>query len=245
MIRFDGRVLFLTGASGGIGGAIAALFREYGARLFLADADEAALAALQRRLGSADGVATHRLDVTDPRAVADAVDACTRRFGGIDYLVPAAGIYDIKPIGEMTDAAWRRVLDVNLDGVFFTCRAAITRMRDGGAIVTIASIAGHRAGVNIPHYGASKGAVLTFTRSLAVDLAPRLRANAVSPGLIDTTMISGLMLARGPALLAGTPLKRLGRPEEVADAVAFLCSDRASFITGETLHVNGGLYIAS
>jgi 3-oxoacyl-[acyl-carrier protein] reductase len=244
MIRFEGRVLFLTGASGGIGRAIAALFHDHGARLFLADSDAAGLAALQTRFGAAN-VATHRLDVTDSRAVAAAVEACRQRFGGIDYLVPAAGLYDIRPIGEMTDADWRRVLDVNLGGVFFTCRAAVPHLNDGGAIVTIASIAGHRAGVNVPHYAAAKGAVLTFTRSLAVDLAPRIRANAVSPGLIDTPMIAGLMQARGPALLASTPLKRLGRPEEVADAVAYLCSDRASFITGETLHINGGLYIAS
>src|SRR5262249_25998181 len=119
MIRFDGRVLFLTGASGGIGGAGAAPVPAFRARGFLADSGVAALAALRQRLGDDSRVATQVLDVTDSKAVTGAVEACARRFGGIDYLVPAAGVYEIRAIGDMTDAAWRRILDVNLDGVFY------------------------------------------------------------------------------------------------------------------------------
>jgi 3-oxoacyl-[acyl-carrier protein] reductase len=106
-------------------------------------------------------------------------------------------------------------------------------------------MAGHRGSYQHAHYAAAKGAVLSFSRSLALELAPRIRVNAVSPGLIDTPMVKPLLAARGDELLAATPLKRLGQPEEVARAIAFLCSDWASFITGETLHINGGLYIAS
>jgi 3-oxoacyl-[acyl-carrier protein] reductase len=110
-------------------------------------------------------------------------------------------------------------------------------------VVNIASMAGHRGSYQHAHYAAAKGAVLSFTRSLALELAPRVRVNAVSPGLIDTPMVRPLMAARGPQLIEQTPLKRLGTSEEVARVIAFLCSDWASFITGETVHVNGGLYI--
>ncbi len=145
----------------------------------------------------------------------------------------------------MTDEQWRETIGINLDGVFYTCRAIAPLLRDGGAIVNIASMAGHRGSYQHAHYAAAKGAVLSFSRSLALELAPRIRVNAVSPGLIDTPMVKPLLAARGDELLAATPLKRLGQPEEVARAIAFLCSDWASFITGETLHINGGLYIAS
>ncbi|MSP87984.1 MAG: SDR family oxidoreductase [Alphaproteobacteria bacterium] len=246
MIDFKERVLFLTGATGGIGAAIARVFLRLNARLFLTDTDQGKLDALKRELGGpAERIAAARVDVTVVNQVNAALVTCQRQFGGIDYLVPGAGIFQIQPVTTMSDADWRRMMSVNLDGVFHTCRAAIPLMRDNGAIVTIASVAGHRGGVNLAHYSATKGAVLTFTRVLAAELAPRLRANAVSPGLIDTAMITDLMQLRGEALLKGTAMKRLGRPDEVADAIAFLCSDMASYITGETLHVNGGLYIAS
>jgi 3-oxoacyl-[acyl-carrier protein] reductase len=146
----------------------------------------------------------------------------------------------------MTDAAWRACLAVNLDGTMALCRAAVPHMGEGGAIVTLASIAGHRGSAGHAHYAAAKGGVLAFTRSLAAELSPRgIRANAVSPGLIDTPMIAAMMAERGPSLVAQTPLRRLGTAAEVAGAVLFLASDLASFVTGETLHVNGGLYIHS
>ena len=111
--------------------------------------------------------------------------------------------------------------------------------------MNIASMAGHKGSYMHSHYAAAKGAVLTFSRSLALELAPRVRVNAISPGLIDGPMVQPLLRVRGPELIEQTPLKRLGTPDEVARSVAFLCSDWASFITGETVHVNGGLYIGS
>ncbi len=112
-------------------------------------------------------------------------------------------------------------------------------------MVNIASMAGHRGSYQHAHYAAAKGAVLSFSRSLALELAPRVRVNAVSPGLIDTPLVQPLLKVRGPQLIDQTPLKRLGTSEEVARVIAFLCSDWASFITGETVHINGGLYIVS
>ncbi len=245
MIGFDGKVLLLTGAQGGIARATAERFLAHGARLLLTDLDGTALEELGRRLDPTGGrVLTMAQDVTVPADALRAVTAAVERFGRLDLLVTAAGLYPEALVRDMPDDEWRRVIAVNLDGVFFTTRAAIPALAPGGAIVNVASMAGHRGSRAHAHYAAAKGAVTSFTRSLALELAPAIRVNAVAPGLIDTPMVQPLMAAKGEQLLAQTPLGRLGRADEVADAVAFLCSDRASFITGETLHVNGGLHIA-
>jgi 3-oxoacyl-[acyl-carrier protein] reductase len=245
MIDLTGRVLVLTGAAGGIGAAVARAFHRAGARLVLAD--RTAPGALAHALDPTGAqVLAAACDVTDSAAIDALVAAAMARFGRIDVVVPGAGIYPDATLAAMTDAAWRACLAVNLDGTMALCRAAVPYMGEGGAIVTLASIAGHRGSAGHAHYAAAKGAVLAFTRSLAAELSPRgIRANAVSPGLIDTPMIAAMMAERGPGLVAQTPLRRLGTPDEVAGAVLFLASDLASFVTGETLHVNGGLYIHS
>jgi 3-oxoacyl-[acyl-carrier protein] reductase len=164
-------------------------------------------------------------------------------FGRLDFVVPGAGIYPASPFAEITDDDWERTLQINLSGVFRLCRVAAPVMSDGSAIVTIASIAGHRGSLGHAHYATTKGGVLALTRSMARDLAPRIRANAVSPGTIFTPMVADLLEVRGSALLAETPMGRFGQPEEVASVIAFLCSDAASYVNGETIHVNGGLYM--
>jgi 3-oxoacyl-[acyl-carrier protein] reductase len=245
MIDLTGRVLILTGAAGGIGTAIARLFRRAGARALLSD--RAAPEPLARDLDpSGRDVAAIACDVTRSASVDAMVAAAIARFGRIDVLVPAAGVFPDATLEEMTDEAWRACLAVNLDGTMAVCRAAVPHMTEGGAIVTIASVAGHRGSRGHAHYAAAKGGVLAFTRSLAAELAPRgIRANAVSPGVIETPMIARMMQERGPGLVAQTPMQRTGTAEEVAGAVLFLASGLASFVTGETLHVNGGLYIHS
>ncbi|WP_144185714.1 SDR family oxidoreductase [Elioraea rosea] len=245
MIDLSGRTLVLTGAAGGIGSAIARLFRRAGARMLLAD--RAAPATLAVALDpTGEQVAAVACDVTDTASVQDMVAEAVARFSRIDIVVPNAGVFPDAALEGMTDTAWRECLAVNLDGTMAVCRAALPHMGHGGSIVTIASVAGHRGSRGHVHYAAAKGAVLSFTRSIASELAPRgIRANAVSPGVIGTAMVTGLMAERGEAILAQTPLRRLGRAEEVAGAVLFLASDLASFVTGETLHVNGGLYMHS
>lgn len=246
MFDFRGKTLLLTGANGGITRATAQQFFALGANLVLTDLNETALTGFAAELdASGRRVTALKGDATNPADAEAAVAEAQRRFGGLDFLVTGAGLYLDQLIETMTDAQWRQSIGVNLDGVFFACRAASKALRAGGAVVNIASMAGHRGSYQHAHYAAAKGAVLSFTRSLAAELAPRVRANAVSPGLIDTPMVKPLMAARGAALLEQTPLKRLGTPEEVAQVVAFLCSDWASFITGETVHINGGLYVAS
>lgn len=245
MIDFQGRVLIVTGANGGIPRAVARTFLELGADLLLSDIDAEALERFARELDpEARRIATLRQDARAPEQAAALAEACRARFGGADFLVTGAGLYRDQLVATMSDEQWREAMSVNLDGVFFTCRAVAPLLRDGGAIVNLASMAGHRGSYQHAHYAAAKGAVLSFSRSLALELAPRIRVNCVSPGLIDTPMVKPLLAARGDALLEATPLKRLGTVEEVARAVAFLCSDWASFVTAETLHVNGGLYVA-
>lgn len=246
MLGFEGKVLVLTGASGAIPRAVATTFFERGANLVLSDVEAEALAIFSKSLDSGGRrIVTLHQDAREPAHAEALAAACREHFGGADYLVTGAGLYRDQLVATMSDAQWRETIGINLDGVFYTCRALAPLLRDGGAIVNIASMAGHRGSYRHAHYAAAKGAVLSFSRSLAIELAPRIRVNAVSPGLIDTSMIEPLLASRGEELISATPLKRLGRPEEVAHAIAFLCSDLASFITGETLHINGGLHIAS
>ncbi len=244
MMDFSDRVLLLTGASGGIGQAIAQVFHDAGARILLADIREDAVREVTRFMDPTGGrMQSMKYDASCPEEAESAVRQCLERYGRLDYLVPAAGVYEDEPFLTMTDEQWRKTLSVNLDGVFYLCRRAIPVMAEGGAVVTIASEAAH-AGSSIghSHYGASKGGVLTLTRCLARELAPSVRVNTVSPGAIDTPMIHDLMHERGSTVLEAVPMGRLGTPREVAVAVAFLCSDAASYITGQAIHVNGGSY---
>ena len=245
MFDLAGKVALITGANGGIPRATAALFRRLGAHLVLTDLDPAALDTFAASLPEAQArMVTARVDVTRRADVDDAVALAGREFGGIDILVTGAGLYVEQEVTAMSDDDWRRTIGVNLDGVFYSCRAAMPLLRRGGSVVNIASMAGHRGSVRHAHYAACKAAVLGFTRSLVHELSPRgVRANCVSPGIIATPMTEAIMAQNGAALIAATPMKRFGTPEEVASVIAFLASDAAAFVTGETIHINGGIYM--
>ncbi len=245
MFNFTGRTLLLTGAAGGIGSAIARVFHAAGANLVLADLHEAPLHTLAISLDPhSRRIATTPLEAgrsQDSRAI---VELCLERFGRLDFLIPAAAIYEEQPFTAMSDEQWRRTMSINVDGVFYACRHAVPVMTSGSSIVLIASDAGHQGATpGHAHYGASKGAIVGLARSLARELAPTIRVNAVSPGTIETTMVADLMKLWGDRLLAMTPLGRLGKPREVAEVCAFLCSDAASYMTGQVIHPNGGSYI--
>lgn len=239
------RVLLLTGANGGIGRAITRQFIELGAKVVMADIDDAGAADFASKVDpSGAAVATVKLDVGDKDDVERAIDCCIRKFDRLDFLVTAAAIYEDQPFETMTDAQWRRTIATNLDSVYLACRHVLPVIADGGAIVNLASEAGHIGGSpGHAHYGVTKAGVLALTKSLARELAPRIRVNAVSPGTIETPMVARFMAQHGAGYVDTIPMRRLGRPLDVAQAVAFLCSDAAGYITGTTIHVNGGTYL--
>jgi 3-oxoacyl-[acyl-carrier protein] reductase len=241
---FKGKVALVTGASSGIGKATAAHFLRRGASVVMADIRADALDASGREFVAPERTRKITYDASNPADAEAAVRLCVENFGGLDYLIPAAGVYRDEMIAEMSVEQWRSTLAVNLDGIFFIIRSAIPAMREGGSIVNITSMAAHTGGsAGHGHYGAAKGGILSLTRTLARELGPAIRANAVSPGIIDTPMTQRLLADRGEDVRKQTPLRRFGRPEEIASVVAFLCSDAASFINGEAIHVNGGFYM--
>lgn len=243
---FTGLTSVVTGAASGIGRETARYFYGCGAAVVLADLDEsagrAAAAALDPEGKRALAV---RYDAGQPSDAGILVERTMQAFGRLDHLIANAGIYTDEPAAKMSDEAWRRTIQINLDGVFYLCRDANRVMTDGGAIVATASAAAHMGGsLGHAHYGASKGGVLALVRGLAREFGPRLRVNAVSPGTIDTPMVAGNRALLDPDLVASFALRRKGRPEEVASVIAFLCSDAASYVTGETIMVCGGSYMA-
>ncbi len=233
----EGKLALVTGASRGIGRAIAAELARAGAAVvvgYRTGADEAET--LARELG---GRAV-QADVSEPEQAARLVEEA----GELDILVNNAGLTRDGLIARMSDEDWRAVLDTNLGGVFHTCRAAARGMmrRRSGSIVNLTSVVGLHGKPGQTNYAASKAGIIGFTKSLARELASRgVRANAVAPGYIQTALTDVLTEDVRQAILANTPLGRLGTPEDVAGAVRFLCSDEASFVTGEVLLVDGGL----
>lgn len=244
MFDFKGKTAIITGAASGIGKATAEYFAACGANVVLADINEMALAQITAAIPDATRASYQRYDAADPAnaeaLVAHAIDA----YGRLDYLVMAAGIYEKQHVATMSDAQWQRMIGVNLDGVFFLARASAPHLAEGGAIVAVASVAAHQGGsFEHAHYGASKGGVLAFVRGLARDLAPAVRVNAIAPGWIDTPMVAKTLEASGTSKIKAIPLGRIGAPREIASIAAFLCSDAASFVTGESIVAAGGAYM--
>lgn len=241
----ESRVIVLVGAAGGIGRACAARFGREGARLVLVDANAAGLEAVEAP--EAVAVLRHAADVTDERAVAALAARVGAECGRVDVLVNAAGILTSTPFEEITLEAWRRMLAVNLDAVFLCCRHLIPLLRAGGQgrIVNFASLAAQVGGIMAgAHYAAAKAGVISLTRSLAKYLAKDgVRVNAIAPGAVDTELLHNFTPEQRETLRLNVPVQRFAEPAEVADLVAYLASPAADYITGQTINLNGGVYL--
>jgi NAD(P)-dependent dehydrogenase (short-subunit alcohol dehydrogenase family) len=245
MKRLAGKAALVTGATRGIGRAIALALAREGAQVLATGRDEAQGRAVVAEIEAAGGQAAwHRADLARVAGARAAVAAALDAFGRVDVLVNNAGVFQRMPALDLTEEDWDRVLDVNLKAAFFAAQAAarVMRARGGGAIVNVASDAAWSGGLNpCAHYAASKAGLVSITRSLARELAPhRIRVNAVAPGLIATEM-GGTAGATLPDLRI--PLGREGTPDEVAACVVFLASDEASYVTGANLNLSGGLFL--
>jgi NAD(P)-dependent dehydrogenase (short-subunit alcohol dehydrogenase family) len=228
----EGRVALVTGAGRGIGRCIAETLRDLGARTAAGDL----------RSPTVEGVLGVALDVSDEQSVDAAFGEVERELGAVELLVLNAGIMVSQPFPEVSVETWRRQLDVNLTGAFLCARRALPSMAGAGSgcVVAVGSSAGKTGGgVAAAAYSASKAGLMTLSKSIAKEYARHgIRSNAVAPALIDTEMIKDI-----PDLTGLVPLGRYGTPQEVADVVAFLCSDHSSFMTGEVVDVNGGFVI--
>lgn len=233
----EGKKALVTGGSRGIGAAIARELARGGAEVLLSyRSGKEEAEAVAREIGGR----AIQADVADPGQAAALVEAA----GELDALVNNAGITRDTLIARMSDEDWKVVLDTNLGGVFHTCRAAARGMmrRRSGSIVNVTSVVALRGNPGQTNYAASKAGIVGFTKSLARELGSRgVRANAVAPGYVSTALTDVLPDEARKAILANTPLGRLGEPGDIAGAVRFLCADEASFITGEVLLVDGGL----
>jgi 3-oxoacyl-[acyl-carrier protein] reductase len=243
-MRLSDKVALVTGASTGIGRAIAIALAEEGAHVAINYRhDEAgarqtadAVEALGRR------AMVVKADVTHAGEVEGMIELVTGAWQGLDVLVNNAGVVNRGPLLDITEAMWDSVVDVNLKGVFLCTQSAARWMkpRRTGAIVNISSMRGVEGGSSSAHYAAAKAGVIALTKTVARELAPDIRVNAVAPGYVETRIQSMLTDAQRDTINAGTPLGRFGQPSEIARVVAFLASEDASYMTGQTLVVDGG-----
>ncbi len=241
----QGEIALVTGASRGIGAAIADELAAQGATVIGTATTESGAAAIGARLAARGGHG-RALNVTEPGAVDALIDAVSKEFGAITILVNNAGITRDNLLMRMKDEDWQAILDTNLTSVYRTSKAVMRGMMKArkGRIINIASVIGVTGNAGQANYAAAKAGIIAFSKSLAKEIGSRgVTVNVVAPGFIDTDMTKDLPEDAKAAMLGQVALGRLGEPADIAKAVGFLAGPSASYITGETLHVNGGLYM--
>ena len=241
----EGKNALITGASRGIGRAIAIRFAEKGAFVGINynRSEDGAREVLKRiREMGGDGVIL-KGDVSREEDCKIIVQGFLDEVEGIDIVVLNAGIYERGSFSEIDTDRWRRVMSTNLDSCYFILKYSVPEMREGGSIIFVSSQLAFKGSRHGADYAASKAGMLGLMRSLALELAPKIRVNAVAPGTIDTDIISSYTEEMRRRRISEIPMGRLGKPEDVANACLFLASDLSSYITGEVINVNGGLYI--
>jgi 3-oxoacyl-[acyl-carrier protein] reductase len=244
--EFDGKVAVVTGASRGIGSGIALELAEHGASVvvvYRAEEKQAKKVANAIRAMGPKALVV-KCDVSVPEDVECLLDTVMSEFGSADFIINNAGVHQHLKSWELSDADWRRVMDVNVTGMFMVARAFTPHLLEkrSGRIVNISSCVAYTGTDHEVHYAASKGAVLALTKSLALELAPHgINVNAIAPGFIDTDMVVFESDQQKRDVLKTIPLRRLGAPADIGRAVRFLCSADSDYMTGQVLHVNGGL----
>ena len=244
--KFEGQVALVTGATRGIGAAIALELAQRGLKVVGTATTEEGAAKIHQALAAFSGCCGRVLNVTDGAAAESLVDAVVKEYGGLQVLVNNAGITRDMLTMRMKDEDWDAVLDTNLKAVFRMSRSVMRTMMKQryGRIISITSVVGASGNPGQANYAASKAGVAGMTRALARELGSRnITVNCVAPGFIETDMTSGLSEDQQKALLGQIPMGHLGKPADIAHAVAFLASPQANYVTGQELHVNGGMYM--
>ena len=245
-IKFEGQVALVTGASRGIGAAIALELATRGLKVIGTATTDAGAASVDLALAAFPGCSGRALDVNDAQAAQTLIDAIVKEHGGLQVLVNNAGITRDNLAMRMKDDEWDAVLDTNLKAVFRMSRAVMRTMMKQryGRIINITSVVGASGNAGQVNYAAAKAGVAGMTRALARELGSRaITVNCIAPGFIETDMTASLQEAQKSALVSQIPLGQLGKPFDIAHAVAYLASPQAGYVTGQELHVNGGMYM--
>jgi 3-oxoacyl-[acyl-carrier protein] reductase len=244
-IDLTGKTAIVTGASQGIGLATAQSLHSAGANVVINyfEEGEGKNKSLAQRVVTDLGerAMAAAADVRSPQQLTEMVANTTGQFGALDILINNAGILRDRSFKKMSDQEWQDVIDTNLTGVFNSCKAAQESLADGGAIVNVSSLAAVMGFFGQANYAAAKAGVITLTKVLSKEFARKnIRVNAVAPGVVDTEMGMSIPEENRNMMLTNIPLARFAQPREIADVILFLCSDLASYVTGQTIHVNGG-----
>ncbi|WMY96447.1 MAG: 3-oxoacyl-ACP reductase FabG [Arsenophonus sp.] len=241
---FDGKIALVTGASRGIGRAIAELLVQYGAKVIGTSTKKIGSALINSYLNSKGK--GYILNVTDTKSVHATLSNIYEEFGKIDILINNAGIRSDNLLIKMKEEEWNKVIHTNLTSIFSLSKTIIRSMikKRYGRIISIGSVVGTMGNIGQANYAAAKAGIIAFSKSLAREVASRgITVNVVSPGFVETDMTQALTGKQKSGILSTIPVRRFATPQEIANAVIFLASDKAAYITGETLHVNGGMYM--
>jgi len=243
MINFKNKKILITGASGGIGKSLVKKFVSLEGNVLATGTKTEKLDALKKEFPN---ISVLKFDISDHSKIAEFIENVSSQLVGLDVLINNAGINMDNLSLRMKDEEWQKVIDVNLSSTFFLCKHAIKKMLKNkyGRIVNITSIVGHTGNLGQANYAASKAAIIGMSKSLAIEYAKKnITINCVSPGFIQSKMTDNIIESIKAVLTARIPMAKLGTGEDVSNTVAFLSSDAASYITGETIHVNGGMYM--
>jgi len=244
MINFKDRKILITGATGGIGKALVKKFLSLDGNVLATGTKIEKLDALKKEFPKINVL---KFDISEHSKIEEFIENVSSQLSGLDVLINNAGINMDNLSIRMKDEEWKKVIDINLGSTFFLCKYAIKKMLKNkyGRIVNITSIVGHTGNLGQSNYAASKAAITAMSKSLAIEYAKKnITINCVSPGFIQSKMTDNILESIKVVLTSKIPMSRLGTGEDVSNTVAFLSSDAASYITGETIHVNGGMYMA-